>query len=84
MPSVTWGKRLRAKTLWIVLLALVLTVTVTAPAAQAWDPGIAGKCVWIINGPTLFSRVCVNPSDKACPVYTERWTWEGGYSKTCV
>lgn len=66
--------------IFVALFALV-TLAVATPAEAA--PPRVQKCWWIINGPTLFNRVCVDSTSTECTVYQETWTWEGGYRKKC-
>jgi len=65
----------------LLAFAVILLPFVVEPAAA--KPPTVDRCVWIINGPTLFNRVCADTSDTDCPAYQESWTWEGGYRKRC-
>jgi hypothetical protein len=71
------------RALLIVVSLLVAALPIATPVAAKPIPDVDGECVWVINGPTIFSRYCVEPEGRKCRVYHEQWYWEGGYSKTC-
>lgn len=65
----------------LLVLALLAPSLAATPAAAA--PPSVEECWWVVDGPSIYSRFCVDSSDPDCPVYHERWYWEGGYRKTC-